>query len=246
HSPEHSLRLPRVVRDDPADPDPALADLYASLPYETDLEPWLRWGRRARGPVLYLGVGAGRLAAPLARRGIEVVGVDIHPGMVRVCRGRMPGSEVIRSRIEDLDLVRRFRLVMAPAGVLAPPSPAERRARLLAAAARLAPDGRLGLELINPHWVRAGGAPGFRVSSWRGGAIELEVDYRLPGGEVVTQVGGEALIEPEAVEGWLAAAGLRLVRLLGAPGADLESSPTFYVLSRSRMKRQRRSQMPST
>ncbi|HYM97999.1 MAG TPA: hypothetical protein VET26_11915, partial [Candidatus Sulfotelmatobacter sp.] len=71
-----------TVRDDPHDPDPRFADLYASLPEADDLWPWLDWCLDADQPVLYLGVGAGRLAAPLHRAGIELVGVDAHPGML--------------------------------------------------------------------------------------------------------------------------------------------------------------------
>ena len=67
----------RTVRDDPGDPDPGFADLYASLPDATDLEPWLGWCRQARGPVLYLGVGVGRLAVPLHMGGVVS---EIYPG----------------------------------------------------------------------------------------------------------------------------------------------------------------------
>src|SRR5204862_278907 len=76
-----ALRRNRV-RDDPHRPDPGFADLYAALPEAEDLWPWLDWCREAKGPVLYLGIGAGRLAAPLLREGIQFVGVDAHPGML--------------------------------------------------------------------------------------------------------------------------------------------------------------------
>ena len=40
------------------------------------------------------------------------------------------------------------------------------------------------------------------------------------------------LVWPEQVEDWLAAAGLELVRMFGHPDAELEESPTFYVIAR--------------
>ncbi|HYZ01713.1 MAG TPA: hypothetical protein VFA92_09475, partial [Candidatus Binatia bacterium] len=65
----------RVVRDDALQPDPGFAELYAALPVAADLEPWLSACLDAGGPVLYVGVGAGRLAVPLAASGVELVGV---------------------------------------------------------------------------------------------------------------------------------------------------------------------------
>src|SRR5215471_16332786 len=112
----------RIVRDDPQDPDPGFAELYASFPDATDLEPWLGWCREAAAPVLYLGIGAGRLAVPLAAAGVELVGVDAHPGMLDRLRRRLPDAELVLARIEDLDLGRRFPLVMSPSSILGDPS----------------------------------------------------------------------------------------------------------------------------
>ena len=88
--------------DDPRHPDPAFAEAYARLPEATELEPWLTWCRAAAGPALYLGIGAGRLAAPLAAAGVELVGVDAHPGMLGAVARRLPGIELHQSLIESL------------------------------------------------------------------------------------------------------------------------------------------------
>jgi SAM-dependent methyltransferase len=52
------------------------------------------------GPVLELGVGTGRLALPLARRGIPVHGVDLSEAMVARLRAK-PGGEEIAVTIGD-------------------------------------------------------------------------------------------------------------------------------------------------
>jgi trans-aconitate methyltransferase len=135
--------MPRIVWDDSLEPDPGFAQLYASLPDATDLEPWLRWCRSVSGPVLYLGVGAGRLAVPLRAAGVQLVGVDAHPGMLAHLAARLPGVELVAARVEELELGRRFELVMAPSGIL---FTAARLAGAARHAARL-----VGLELANPH-----------------------------------------------------------------------------------------------
>ena len=215
----------KLVRDDPARPDPGFAELYARLPDATDLWPWLDWSKQAGAPVLYLGVGAGRLAVPLHAAGIELVGVDSHPGMLAHLRRRLSGLELIRSRIEDLRLDRRFELVMVPSNILFT------RARLERAAAHLAADGRLAFELANPHWLRAGAGTGVRIASMGERSARLEIDYPLPDGEVYTQKARFALVWPEQLEGWLSRSGLALQRMLGWPDRDLAGSPTFYGLA---------------
>jgi SAM-dependent methyltransferase len=59
----------------------------------------LRW---ARGRVLDVGVGAGRVALELERRGRSVVGIDVSPGAVEVARRR--GARDVRLlAFEDVD-----------------------------------------------------------------------------------------------------------------------------------------------
>jgi hypothetical protein len=222
----------RFVVDNPQNPDEAFAELYAQLPDVTDPEPWLGWARQAKPPVLYLGIGTGRIAVPLARAGIQLVGVDAHPGMLRRLAERLPSVELIQTRIEDLDLARRFELVIVPSDILSTTP------RLQRAALHVAPGGRLPFELMNPHWLKAVSHPGVRVRSMTPTRVDMEVDYRLPDGSVHTQEARDApLIWPEDVEPWLKTAGLRLERLFGAGEGDLRTSATYFVLSAKRSVR---------
>lgn len=215
----------RRVRDRPEDPDDGFAELYASLPDASDLEPWLGWCRAARGPVLYLGIGAGRLAVPLAARGVELVGVDSHPGMICRLRGRLPEAELHLVRIERLELGRRFPLVIGPSSILASTA-------CLANAARHAAD-RVALELMNPHWLLGGEHPTIRLGRVTRRRAEIEVDY--PGGW--THVATVVLRWPEDVEAHLSAAGLTLELICGQdPDANLDDSPTYYVMARRRSR----------
>src|ERR1700716_1867578 len=170
-----------IVRDDPSIPDEGFAELYAQLPDATDLWPWLELAQGATPPVLYLGIGSGRLAVPLHAAGIELVGVDSHPGMLDQLRRRLPQTELIQSRIEDLEIGRHFDLVIAPSNILYAVE------RLRRAADHLAAAGAVAFELANPHWLRAGGGDGVRVRAFDGNGARLEVEYRLPDGQIVTQ-----------------------------------------------------------
>jgi SAM-dependent methyltransferase len=46
------------------------------------------------GPVLELGIGTGRVAVPLARRGLQVHGIDLSPQMVEVLRAKPEAREI--------------------------------------------------------------------------------------------------------------------------------------------------------
>ena len=215
-----------IVRDDPSNPDDGFAELYAQLPDATDLWPWLELARAVTPPVLYLGIGTGRLAVPLHAAGIALVGVDSHPGMLERLRRRLPDAELIQSRIEDLNLSRQYQLVMVPSNILYLVE------RLRAAVNHMTTDGSLAFELSNPYWLRAGAGGGVRVQSFDGNGARFQVDYKLADGRTITQQAEIPLVWPDEVENWLATgAGLKLRRMFGRPGAELLTSPSFYVVA---------------
>jgi SAM-dependent methyltransferase len=78
----------------------------ATLNYFAAVADWAPVERRAlrwvRGRVLDVGVGAGRVALELERRGRQVVGIDISPGAVEVARRRGVGDVRVLA-FEDID-----------------------------------------------------------------------------------------------------------------------------------------------
>lgn len=65
------------------------------------------------GPVLELGIGTGRLALPLHRRGIEVEGIDGSPAMVERLHSKPDGENIAVTigDFSDFDLPREFAMV---------------------------------------------------------------------------------------------------------------------------------------
>src|SRR6185503_2738016 len=65
------------------------------------------------GPALELGVGTGRIALPLAAKGIEVRGIDASAAMVSKLRARPGGDSisVTMGNFADVDVEGKFSLV---------------------------------------------------------------------------------------------------------------------------------------
>ena len=103
----------------------SIADLYDDVvPYANrpDVAFFVEAAVASGGPVLELGCGTGRVLLPIARAGVEAVGLDQSASMLAVCRGRLDLEEAaVRSRVQlveadmrEFDLPRRFALITIP------------------------------------------------------------------------------------------------------------------------------------
>lgn len=105
------------------------------------------------GRVLELGVGTGRIAVPLAARGLRVCGVDLDPEMLAVLRAR-PGGAAVEAITGDFtaDVVGRdFDVVVLAVNTLfAVPTQDGQIAALTRAAEQVAEGGRVVLEHFDP------------------------------------------------------------------------------------------------
>jgi SAM-dependent methyltransferase len=68
--------------------------------------------------VLDAGTGTGRVAIELARRGIDVVGVDRDASMLGEARRLAPDLTWVEADLVDLDLARQFEMVVMAGNVL--------------------------------------------------------------------------------------------------------------------------------
>lgn len=127
-----------------------------------DIAFWTRMASAAKGPVLELGCGTGRVALPAARGGATIVGIDRSAPMLarartRVKRARLQSQvQLVRGDIRHLPFPdRAFPLVMAPYGILQSLLAERDLARTLDAVTRvLTKKGTFGLELVAdlPAW----------------------------------------------------------------------------------------------
>ena len=72
----------------------------------------------APSSVLDAGCGTGRVAIELARRGIDVVGVDIDPKMLSAAREKAPHLEWHLGDLAVIDLKRKFEVVLMAGNVI--------------------------------------------------------------------------------------------------------------------------------
>ena len=102
-----------------------IAELYDHIvPYQDrpDVGFFVEAAVQSGGPVLELGSGTGRILIPTARAGVEIIGLDLSPHMLAVCRERLKTEpEQVSSRVwlvegdmRHFELARTFSLVTLP------------------------------------------------------------------------------------------------------------------------------------
>ncbi len=151
--------------------------LYGSIP-DTEEAVALLADLAGVGPLLELGIGTGRLALPLAARGVEVHGVEASEAMIAEL-ARKPGGEdipVVRSSFDDYRIDERFSCVVLALHTIYGLPSHDRQVRCFATAAEhLRPGGVFIVEanLVDAADFRNGKAvmPRFRSEE----RVELQV-----------------------------------------------------------------------
>jgi len=117
-----------------------------------DVPFWRRAALKARGPVLELGCGTGRVTKSLARAGVDIVGIDRSAPMLERARG----GRLVRGDIRALPFAARsFSMVLAPYGILQSLTKPRDLAATLASVARVVErGGTFGIDLVPdvPKW----------------------------------------------------------------------------------------------
>ena len=143
-----------------------------------DVKFWQRIAAGAGGPVLELGCGTGRIAVPLAKIGVDLVGVDRSEPMLSRLRRRLRRANVARADIRALPFTRaRFSMVIAPYGVLQSLTSERDLMRTLDSVAHvLEQGGTFGIDLVPD------------VPNWREYRNKVQLRGKTPGGARLTLV----------------------------------------------------------
>jgi SAM-dependent methyltransferase len=210
----------------------AIASFYDpwSRSVTEDVEFYVERALASGGPVVELAVGTGRIAIPVARAGIDVIGVDASPGMLAVARSAAEDAGVAKQvdlRVGDLrdpPVTERVPLVICPFRTLLHMETEEEKLRALRAArSLLEPDGHFVFDVFAPsredieqthgQWLER--EPGiFERADWDEESRTLSLSVRSSHGAATTfglhwlsatewlELLGQAELEVEALYGW--------------------------------------------
>jgi len=141
------------------------------------------------GPVLELAIGTGRIALPLAARGIEVHGIDASEAMVAKLRAK-PGGDDIPVTIgdfADVGVEGRFRLIAIVFNTLWALLTQEDQARCVRnVAAHLTEDGAFVTEMYVPDPARFDRGQRIQVRNIESRRVVLEASLHDPANQRVS------------------------------------------------------------
>ena len=208
-----------------------IADFYDpwSRSVTEDIDFYVEQALASGGPIVELAVGTGRIAVPIARAGIRVIGVDSSPAMLEIARATAETAGVgdlldLRSGdIREPPVRERVPLVICPFRSLLHLETEEGKLRaLVAARSLLETGGRFVFDVFSPsredieetdgRWLER--EPGiWERADWDEPARTLSLSVRS--GDAVTTFGlhwlsapdwerllNEAGLEVEALYGW--------------------------------------------
>ena len=137
-------------------------DRTSGFPNEIDW--WIRHAVDSGGPVLEVACGTGRVTWPIARAGVEIVGLDIGAGMLRAAESKrgLESREVsarvrlVRGDMTDFTLGQTFALAIIPFRAFQSLlTPEAQRSSLMSIRGHHRPGGRLIIDLFDPRldWI---------------------------------------------------------------------------------------------
>lgn len=132
---------------------------HAFRAHRRDVAFYAELARRARGPVLELGAGTGRITFALLKAGAQVTAVDRAPAMLerareraeRLPRAQRERLQLVQADLRSLRLRQRFSLILAPFNLLMHMYTRRDQERALAKVREhLAPSGLFAFDVLAP------------------------------------------------------------------------------------------------
>jgi SAM-dependent methyltransferase len=209
-----------------------IAEIYDpwSRSVTEDVDFYVERALASGGPVVELAVGTGRIAIPIARAGVRVIGVDSSPAMLTLARRAAEDAGVVDRldlRLGDLrepPVSQRAPLVVCPfRSLLHMETETEKLRAIRAAHALLEPDGHFVFDVFAPsrediaetngRWLER--EPGiFERADWDEESRTLSLSVRSSDGAATTfglhwlsapewlELLDDAELEVEALYGW--------------------------------------------
>jgi SAM-dependent methyltransferase len=120
--------------------------------YDADLPLWRELASEARGPILDLGAGTGRVAVDLDAQGHDVVALDSDAELLAELAARAASVTRVQTDARSFALDTRFALVLAPMQLVQILGGHDGRLAMLACVhAHLLPGGLFAAALSDPH-----------------------------------------------------------------------------------------------
>jgi SAM-dependent methyltransferase len=124
-----------------------------------DIPFYVAQARAAKGPVLEVGCGTGRIYLPVLQAGADADGFDLHPGMLEVLKSKAAAlglkPRVFQADMRDFTLPRRYALITIPFRAFLHNLTTQDQLRTLRCCRQhLESDGQLVLDLFHPSFAR--------------------------------------------------------------------------------------------
>lgn len=140
-----------------------------------DLPFWVSTGREARGPVLDLGCGTGRVLIPLLETGVDADGIDLFEPMLELARRKARAKgfrpRLLVSDMRDFTIPRRYARIILAFNAFAHADTTEAQLSTLRRChEHLAPGGALVLHMSYPgprYWAEPDGEPAMEIETVR-------------------------------------------------------------------------------
>lgn len=208
-------------------PDGSPVELYLRFPPAGEAER-VHDAIPGGAAILELGCGVGRITHELLRLGHPLVAVDESSEML----GHVHGAETVEARIEALDLGRRFPCVLLASHLVNTSDVRQRQAFLAACARHVAADGKVLIERHPPAWAPEEGVRG-TMGDVTIALEEVRSEPPLVSATVRYEAEGQTwrhrfdahVLDDEALDLELRAAGLHLARVLDERGAWVDAAP---------------------
>jgi len=131
--------------------------------FADDIPLYEEYAKKIGGTVLECGVGTGRVAIPLAKAGINIVGIDLNQKMLEIAREKLAKEpaevqkrvKLVKADMRNFRLKERFSLATIPFNAFLHMLTVEdQEATLRSIHNHLKPNGRLIIHVFNPDLTR--------------------------------------------------------------------------------------------